>query len=264
MKWIKKHKILFSITTICVLCAIVFKAFYGKKETAPLTHFIGKGSILECAYGIGTVHANKNYQLKTGVTGKIKHLFAKAGDFIEKGDKLAELETIFTAPFAGTVTSISCHEGEMVFSGSNILELTDLLDRYVVAVLDQNSILQIRKGQIVKLACASLRDQVFEGVVANIYPLNNKFHVRVDVPNLPAQILPGMTVDVVIEIKEHSDALLIPITAIDKDKVMVKRNDQLQPVTVKIGVSDGMMGEVISSDLKEGDELLLLTPAGSR
>jgi multidrug efflux pump subunit AcrA (membrane-fusion protein) len=264
MTWIKKHKILFSIAMIFVLFAIGFVVFNSKKQTTPLTHSICKGSILECAYGIGTVNANKSYQLKNGVTGKIKNLFVKEGDFVEKGDKLVELETIFTAPFSGTVTSIFCHEGETIFSASDILELTDLLDRYVVTMLDQNSVLRIRKGQMVKLSCDALRDQVFEGTVAAIYPSNNKFHVRIDIPNFPAQILPGMTVDVAIEIKKHSDVLLIPVTAIDKDKVMVKRNDQLQPMTVKIGVSDGMMAEVISSDLKEGDELFLPTLAGSK
>lgn len=261
MTWLKRHKILFGIGCICVFFAIFSLSFHGKKNT-PLTHSIGRGSIMECVYGIGTVHANKRYLLKNGVTGRVKSLFVKEGDYVEKGAKLVELETLFTAPFSGTVTSVSCYEGETVFSSSDILELTDLFDRYVVTVLDQSSMQRIRKGQVVKLSFEDLRDQVFDGMVASVYPFNNKFHVRIDIPDLPPQILPGMTVDAAIEIKEHCDVMLVPINAIEKDKVFVKRDNQLQPVTVRIGVTDGIMAEVISSDLLDGDELILHSQSG--
>ena len=201
MKWIKKHKIL-TLIAICVFFVISYVFFNSKKQNNILTHPISKGSIMECVYGIGTVTANKSYQLKTGIAGKINSIFVKEGDSVEKGAKLVELETLFTAPFSGTITSISCHEGETVFSASVILRLTDLLDRYIITVLDQRSILKISKGQIVKLSCDALRDKVYEGKVVAVYPVDNKFHVRIDVPKLPLQILPGMTVDVAIEIKD--------------------------------------------------------------
>ncbi len=261
MSWIKRHKTLFIFLSLCILSAITITFFNKKKQNDMPTHAIGKGSIMECVYGIGTVLSNKSYELKTGVSGKVKKIFVKEGDFVEKGDKLAELETIFTAPFSGTIISISCYEGEMVFSSSVIMMISDLSDRYIKVILDQKSILKISTGKTVKLSFETLRDQIFEGKISAIYPYDNKFHVRIEAPNLPLIVLPGMTGDAAIEITEHSDVLLIPLAAIDKDKVSVKReNSPPEPVAVQIGLTDGTMAEVTSSTLKEGDMLFLHTP----
>lgn len=259
MKLIKSHKIILSIACIGFLITGWYMMIREKQQNAPSTYVIGKGSMMECAYAVGKVTAARAYQLKSGVTGKIRTLFVREGDFVEKGASLAELETVFTAPFSGTVTSVSCHEGETVFAASNILELTDLFDRHVTAVLDQKSALRICPGQIARLSFEALRDRTFEGRVAAVYPSDNKFRVRIDISDLPPQILPGMIVDAAIEIKEHSDVCLVPLNAIDKDRVIVKKDGKLLPVTIQIGVSDGMMAEAKSSDLKEGDEVLIPT-----
>ncbi len=264
MGWIKRHKVFCSLIFVFAIWLGYVSIAKGGTQKASFSHVVSKGTMMECVYGIGTVAANKNYLLKTGVTGNLKALFVKEGDRVEQGDKLAQQETLFTAPFSGTVTAVFCHEGETVFSASNILELTDLCDRYIAAVLDQKSAMRVCKGQAVKLSFESLRGEVFNGTVAAIYPCQNKFRIRVDIGDLPEKILPGMTADLSIEIKEHSDILMIPMNAIDKNQVFVKRADAVLPIAVRIGISDGNMAEVLSSDLREGDELLLSSPLEKR
>lgn len=256
MKWIKKHKIL-----VFFLCLLIFLPFFFlfKKNHNPeaKTYSISKGSIMECVYAVGIVKSDKCFQLKTGIAGKINNIFIKEGDFVEKGDKLVCLETLFTAPFSGTITSISYNEGETVFPSHVILKLTDLANRYVSVNLDQKSAFKVAKNQTVKLSFDSLSDQVFEGMVTAIHPDENKFKARIDIPNLPAGILPGMTMDAAIEISQHSDVFLIPVSALENDKIFIKENNKLKTVFVKVEFTDGKMIQISSSQIREGDQLLI-------
>jgi len=256
MSFIKKHKILFSFLCLVLIgCAVFICKRKPEKEqiTAPLK----KGAIIECVYGIGTVTVHKTYQLKTGIAGKIKNIFVKEGDLVKKGDKLVEMETTFVAPFDGTVTAISYPVGETVFPTSNILQLVDLTDRYIVVTLDQIGIMRVKKGQKIKLNFDGIRDNTFEGMVTAIYPHNNQFTVIIDIPNLPDQILPGMAGDIAIEIATHDNVLLVPLAAVNKNTVLVKKGKKSKPLPITLGLNDGVMAEVISSELKEGDILLL-------
>jgi membrane fusion protein, macrolide-specific efflux system len=257
MSWIKNHKKLFVILCLALIICIVF---ISNKKTVkePSTVSLKKGSLIECVYGIGTVTANKSYQLKTGIAGKIKNIFVKEGDSVQKGDKLAEIETIFTAPFSGIITMLSYQTGETVFPQSKILQLIDPADRHISVVLDQTGVLRVKKDQKIKISFDGVRDMTFEGKVSSIYPRENNFIVRIDIPNLPSYILPGMTADIAIEIAERKNILLIPVNAIEKNKIYIKtEKGKPKEVNVKIGLNDGVMAEIISSELKEGDILLV-------
>ncbi|MEI6243186.1 MAG: efflux RND transporter periplasmic adaptor subunit [Chlamydiota bacterium] len=213
---------------------------------------------MECVYGIGTVSSDAIFHVKSGIPSKIRTIYVKEGDFVEKGAKLIELETIFTAPFAGTITSVSGSVGETAFPQSILINLMDLTHRHVVVSLDQGGALQVQKNQKVKLNFDGLRTSTFEGKVSSIYPKNNHFLVHIDVGNLPPQIIPGMSADVAIEISNHSDVLLVPLTALNKNIVYVQRNELKPfPIPLTIGLIDGAMAEVTSGELQEGDQLVL-------
>jgi membrane fusion protein, macrolide-specific efflux system len=227
------------------------------KSLDPLTLPLKKGAMMECVYGVGTVTSNKTLQVKSGIPSKIRALFVKEGDYVEAGAKIIELETLFTAPFAGTITTVSGSLGESVFPQSTLVNLTDLKDRYIAVTLDQTGALKVQKNQQVRINFDGLREKTFEGKVSSIYPQNNHFLVHIETPNLPEEILPGMTADVAIEISEHKDILLIPVAALDKNQVFVKKEQKFLPISVKIGLIDGTMAEVTSGELQEGDQLLL-------
>jgi multidrug efflux pump subunit AcrA (membrane-fusion protein) len=259
MSWIKKYKKLFALLCLMLIITLTFCLYKKKQPQENLSAPLKKGSIIECVYGIGTVKANKSYQLKSGIASKINNIFVKEGDLVKKGDKLIEMETTFLAPFDGTVTSILYPVGETIFPQSNILQIVDLSDRYIIVTLDQNGILHIKKGQKTKLNFDGMRDNSFEGIVTAIYPNNNQFIVRIDIPNLPQQILPGMASDISIEISTHDNVLLVPLAAIDKSTVLVKTGKKIKTLPITLGLNDGIMAEVTSSELKEGDRLILPT-----
>ncbi|MBK9294648.1 MAG: efflux RND transporter periplasmic adaptor subunit [Oligoflexia bacterium] len=259
MSWIKKHKILSVIILIILLIAVSGIIKKRKSANTLLTEPLKTGTIIESVYGIGTITAVKSFQVKVTVNNTIQRLFVKEGDFVKKGQRLVIMDAgNFSAPFDGTITYLPFKEGENVFANSIVLSLVDLTDRYLVVTLEQQGALRVRHGQKARLSFDSMRSESFEGVVQSVYSNDNSFLVRIDVPNIPPQILPGMTADVAIGINEKKNVLLAPIAALDSDKVY-KKNDfgAAEEFKVKLGIADGEMVEIISDEIKEGDRLLI-------
>lgn len=230
-----------------------------------LSEPVRRDRIVESVYGIGTVRANRIFQLKPGIVTTISRLHVKEGDSVTEGQKLLELDRgmAFSAPFSGTVTSLPAREGENVFAQSVILELVDLKDRYVTVSLEQRAAVRVKKGQSARLSFENLRETAHAGRVESVYSSGNDFLVRIEAAELPAEILPGMTADVAIGINEHADALLVPVAAIQQGTVTVRR-DGGKPfsTSVRIGIVDGALAEVLSGDLKPGDRVFLPADKG--
>jgi multidrug efflux pump subunit AcrA (membrane-fusion protein) len=249
--------------SLLVLLGITLAAMASYRHfhssTSPITSFsVQKGNIMECVYGVGTVTSDKTFQVKAGFPSKINAIFVKEGDVVSTGAKLIALETLFTAPFAGTVTSISGSVGETAFPSAILINLVDLTHKHILVTLDQSGALRVQKGQKVKLNFDGLRSQNIVGYVAAIYPKDNHFLVRIDVENFPNLILPGMTADVAIEISAHKDALLVPLAALSNKTVLVQRKEQKNILLkLSLGLVDGSMVEVISGNLQEGDLIVV-------
>lgn len=255
---ILKNK-MFLITVIIVF--LIGGCLIFKKSKPNEIYEVKKGDVLESVYGIGTVKANKSYQIKLGVTATISQLLVKEGDEVKNGQKLLILDdnTSFNAPFDGTVTALPYKVGETVFAQTSLLDLVDLKDRYLLVSLEQRGALRVRKGQEALLSFDGLRDQNFKGTVNAVYSNDTDYLVRIDAADLPPQILPGMTADVAITISMHRDCIVIPITALDDNKVYVDdHSGHKKAIEVKTGLVDGEMAEIISSNLNVGQQLVLV------
>lgn len=262
--WIKAHKIIASI--ICVLLValpLFIKMRIKEKYAGELTPPIQRGTIIEGVYGIGTVMANQSFQLQTGVTNIIRRIYVKEGDTVKRDQILISFDgQTSKAPFDGVITSLPFKVGEIVYMQSKILTLTDLSDRYLVVSLEQEGAIRVKRGQKAKLNFESIREETYEGTVQSVYSQDNNFLARIDIPNLPAQILPGMTADVAIGIDERKDVLLVPIAALESDHVFVQEDLQPRKIPVKIGIIDGVKAEILEGNLKVGDRLLIRKEAG--
>lgn len=266
MLWVKRHKF-FSFISVVVFLLLISSGLIRSKhsETDMLSKPIAKGPIIESVYGIGTVTATKSYMLKYGVNTTIKKIYVKEGDTVKSQQKLVDMldGNSLRAPFSGTITALPCKVGENVLAQSTVLNLVDLEDRYVVVSLEQRSAILVHPGQKAKLSFDGLRKESYDGTVKSVYSNDNNFLVRIDASNLPPQILPGMTADVAISIATPHNALLVPVAAIDDDKVHVKRDRGIKTVTVKTGIVDGAMAEILTGDLHEGDRLVIRMKATS-
>lgn len=251
-------KIMISVGAL-ILVSALFLFIYSKYKSGYQLISPKRGPVVEAIYGIGTVNARHIYQVKVGVTSSIKKLFVREGDDVRTNSPLVQLDDmrILNAPFSGTITSVPFNEGEIVYPQSNILTLSDLKDRFVEVSLEQQGVMRVKKGQSVKMSCESLRGEILEGKVTQVFPRNGEFVVHIEVPDLPEVILPGMTADVVIEVGHVENALLIPITALSAGKLTVLRNGKHEKINVKVGVVDSEWAEIIEGGLEPSDQIVI-------
>ncbi len=244
---------------VILIPLIVFIMFQIRRSKPALTTLVRRSDLVESVYGIGTVTANKNFNLKVAIPTNVKEIFVHEGDFVTKGSPLLLLEDTptFKAPFSGTITAVYYKVGESVTPQSIILTLTDMKDRYLTISLEQQGAVRVEPGQHAKLSFEGLRDQVFDGKVDALFSRDGQFLVRVQSPSLPDKILPGMTMDVAIIVKRKPNTLVIPLRALSQGSVQRKTKSGFELIPVKIGLVDEDKVEILQSLLQEGDEVLL-------
>lgn len=258
-EWLRQHKAAISAVLVLVLALGAWLWFRAKNTARQPTAVVRRGRIIESVYGIGTVTANRYYHVRLGMTNHVLGVFVKEGDEVKKGQLLITFEgATFQAPFAGYVTYLPYKVGEIILGNSIALTLVDLSDRYVVVSVEQRGALRVRKGQKARINFDSMRAETFEGIVRSVYSNNNVFLVRIDVPNLPSEVLPDMTGDVAIETGIHENALLVPAAALENDSVLVRGPlGRPRSIPLNIGVADGEWVEITGGELHEGDQILL-------
>jgi membrane fusion protein, macrolide-specific efflux system len=263
VKWIGSHRLVSLLGLAGLLAVSIFLWIQISQAEGVVSDPLKKGTIIQSVYGIGTVTAVKSYQIKSGVTDRIDELYVLEGDTVKKGDPLLRLDHVkYTAPFDGVITSLPDKPGENIFADSPMLILVDLSDRYVVVSLEQQGALRVLIGQNAILSFDTMRESNFVGTVKSIYSNATNFLARIDIPNFPPKILPGMTADVAITIVTHDNALLVPIAALEGGKFVWVKGVGSKKVELKIGIVDKAFAEVLSGDVKEGDRVLIRKQAG--
>ncbi|MGZ3774524.1 MAG: efflux RND transporter periplasmic adaptor subunit [Pseudobdellovibrionaceae bacterium] len=259
LNFLSRHKIISSIFLLVIIASSIAIRFVLVRSEGVTSGPIKRGILVDAVYGIGTVVATHSYSVKPGVTSTISELFVKEGDSVKKGDNLVRIDNVtYKAPFKGVINYLPFKVGENVFPQGPVLVLTDLSNRYMVVNLEQQSALRVRPGQTARISFDSIRQQKFNGVVESTYSYNGSFLARINIENLPPEILPDMTADVAIVIREVPDALIIPAMAYEDGYVWVRRGQSLPYKTpIKIGVVDQALVQVISGDLKDGDQVMI-------
>lgn len=263
LKWIQRNLFLAAGCAFAVFLVILGVRYVLNRADGILSEPLSRGPIVQSVYGIGTIMANRSFQLKPGLMLTIDALYVKEGDSVPKGARLASIDGIsYFAPFDGTITYLPSKVGENVSAALPVLSLVNLSDRYLVVSLEQQGALQVKKGQKVRMSFDTIRDQYYSGIVESIYSNGNDFLARIELKELPDRILPGMTADVAIEIQTHAEALLVPVAALESGSVWRKRGLAVpERVTVTTGILDREFAEITSGDLQPGDRVLIKTRA---
>lgn len=239
---------------------IVGGAFFWSRSGSELKTVSPKrGPIVEAVYALGTVVAERTFQLKMGVSTSIEEIYVKEGDQVAARAVLAKMSGLptFTAPFAGTITYAPFKKGEGIFPNIPVLTLVDLKHLYVTSSLEQQGALRVKRGQKVRLNFESLRGERLDGTVSSIYPNDGQFIVRIDSTDIPEAILPGMTADLAIQVGEKADAMLLPVSALNVGSVTVVRNNKRKKVSVKVGTVDGVWAEILSGEIQMDDQVVV-------
>ena len=214
-----------------------------------------KKEIVEVAYAVGTLESKDIYQFRPGTSFTLQELYVSQGEFVKKGQPLLKLDSIIKAPFDGTVINISANPGENVNSSAPVITIENLKNLQIKAILEQKSIFRVKTGQLVKISFEELPGKVFEGKITKLYSLDPQFIIYVEAKNLPENALPGMTVDLIIEVSQKRHSLIVPIGAYKDGKIIVKKNFGNTEVEVERGIVGPDFVEIKSKDISENDEL---------
>ena len=190
------------------------------------------------------------------------------------------------SPVDGTVISRSVDVGQTVaasFQTPTLFSIAqDLTKMQIDTSVDEADIGKVKSGQDVSFTVDAYPDTIFTGKVAVVRnaptTVSNvvTYDVVIQVANPELKLKPGMTANVSITIETRPDVLRIPNAALrfkpadvkvisekttDKQgmkgtKIWIMENGKLKPVKVTVGLSDGNYTEIITGELKAGQEII--------
>lgn len=188
-------------------------------------------------------------------------------DFLKENTKML-------APFDGIVTGKYFEDGEL-YTGAAVggaakpsivaVEKINPLKAYVN--LSEQYFLAVKKGTKVELRSSIYPDRVFEGTVSIVYPTidpaSRTFTVEVKIPNSDEALRPGMYGTINFFIGE-TETVVVPGLAVLKLQgannryVFLNKDGKAKRVEVTLGRRFEDQVEIISDEIHEGDELVVV------
>ena len=190
-----------------------------------------------------------------------------------------------TSPIDGVVLSKEVEEGQTVASAMTTPTLfiiaQDLTDMRVIADIDEADIGGVKEGQRVTFTVDAFPDDIFEGAVTQVRQQATTesnvvtYEVVISAPNDQLKLKPGLTANVTIYTMERNGVLAVPARALrftpneallqdgetvedveGHAKVWTKEGNVFKAHKVEIGISNGMLTEILSG-VAAGTEVLI-------
>lgn len=188
-----------------------------------------------------------------------------------------------TAPIEGTITQRTIRVGETVVPGSMatldgtaLMTISDLSTLIAKAELNQIDVARVRLGQKVQLTLDALPGKSYTAVVTKIAPASilpkgkdvEVFPIEATLDAASAEIKPGMTADVKVQVETKKGVLKLPIEAVVKEKgksyvnkvVDEGKKSRTDKVEVQVGARSDREQEILSG-IAEGERVLIRPPS---
>lgn len=183
-------------------------------------------------------------------------------EFIEKN-------TFVKSEISGVVSNRNYENGEL-FTGIPILVITQVNMLKAMINVPESFFPLIKQGMKVEIISDIYKDQVFnatiEMIAPTVDPITHTFQVKLKVPNNKELLRPGMYIKANIEMGEVS-TLIIPYQAVLKLQgsneryIFLNENGIAKRVTVKLGQRFDDKIEIISNEIEEGKEIVVVGQA---
>jgi RND family efflux transporter MFP subunit len=213
---------------------------------------VAEGKDLEANSGV--------FAAKDSVSGAEQGLLAAKAS-LEK-DKAMYAYARISAPFNGVVTEMDAYTGSLLPAGTSSdkgdealcrLSQNDLL-RLVIPV-PERAVASIRLGQPITVNVSAL-NRTFVGKVVRysgqIDMDTRTMHTELQLPNPNYEIVPGMYATVKIPLQTDSNALTLPIQAVqpkgtgEGTALIVNSSNRIEERTVKLGIQSANRFEILS------------------
>ena len=178
--------------------------------------------------------------------------------------KISLNKSLIKSPLKGTVKTRFVKVGEFVRKGDQLAEILEV-DRILIKVnIPEQEILQINVGQKVDIVLYILENKKFEGQVKKIGleadASNRTFPVEIEVDNLERELRPGMLARVTFTQRVDQDQVVVPRhTIMERDSgriVYVVDNGKAFQREVSIGISQREKVQILKG-LSTGEKLVV-------
>jgi HlyD family secretion protein len=229
---------------------------------------------------------DKDYIAKAELDQAVTNAKAAQSDYdaalsqYKKSKRNLSYATILS-PVSGVVIAKEVTEGQTVSATTQAPDLfqiaEDLTKMQIEAAVSEADISAIKSGQEVNFTVDAFEDEDFVGKVRQIRlnPTSDQnvvtYDVVIDIDNSNLKLLPGMTAFVNVVIDEKDDVLKVSNSvfnfkmANDKNKhedkntatlYVLEKSGNIKSVQVKKGLANEFEAEIISDEIKEGDQVI--------
>jgi HlyD family secretion protein len=177
------------------------------------------------------------------------------------------------APFAGTITEVSVKTGDLVNAGDLAFRIDDLASIYIDLQISEVDLASLKVGQQATLEFDAIANKQYNGEVTEIGIIGTvsqgvvNYPVTIRITDVDENIRPGMTASATIVVDQRDDVLLVPNKAIrtsgGQQTVTILFEGQQITVPVTVGLTNDSTSEVTSSQLREGDVVVISSSAST-
>ncbi|AOT69996.1 efflux RND transporter periplasmic adaptor subunit [Geosporobacter ferrireducens] len=176
------------------------------------------------------------------------------------------------SPIDGTIIDSTVSEGEMTSENTPIMKIQDTNRLEILVNISEYDIGRIQLGQNAKITGDAFEGKEYAGTVKYIGPTalsitagqgkETVVEVKIEVTDKDTEMKPGFTANVDILTESKKGVLVLPYEALFTKKsgetvVFVVQDGKAKEKTVLLGTQSDLVVEVISSDLHEGDPVIL-------
>jgi HlyD family secretion protein len=210
---------------------------------------------------IAFTNSKANYLSKIEKLGSMERQLSyqskQAKNNLKISEKLTE-EYVVKSELKGKVYQINVRKGEMVTPQMPVAILGEQ-DQFLLEMqIDENDIVLIHEGLLVKVVLNSYKDTVFNALVTKINPIMNvqskTFTVEAEFTKPPSSLYPNISFEANVVISTKEKAMLIPRKYLHNDTMVVLTSGERVKVTT--GLKDYQNVEILSG-IGIDDELIL-------
>jgi len=185
------------------------------------------------------------------------------GEASLKAAKLDLSNTLITAPIDGIVSSVDIEQGEMVFTNSEIMTISNIDTVKLITYISQSNINKIKIGEEVQVDFKVLQKS-FIGEIKNISPVadstKKSYPVEISIDNQNNIIKAGMYAKVTLQTDQVKETIIIPQNGVLVDDsgnsyTYIIEDNQAKKVNIKTGISNKEQ-VVVLEGLKVGDQVV--------
>lgn len=180
-----------------------------------------------------------------------------------------ETNTFVKAGFDGVISAKNYEDGEL-YAGQPILVLTQINTLKALISVPESYFPKVKKGMPVEIESDIYPGTVFPATIEVIYPTvdpsSHTFQIKLRIPNASLRLRPGMYVHTRLEMGLDK-AIVVPYSSVQKltgsnDRyVYLNRDGIAKRIFVKLGERYDENIEIISDEIVEGDELVVVGQA---